>query len=927
MSYSELQKTPLFARALFSAALALCLIIVCFATPAFAQTAVSSRLSLATLLGVEPSLTAGTFLGVITASFIYLFSTWLAIRDRSQIYLMLMVLCLMLHMAAASGYMDRISKDELAVIFIKQTTLILFYVFSALFTIVYLELDEMQSPIRYLLYVGIAVLVGMFALAVIDLNFVTQWLPFIGVGLIFIYLLAGFFAYLLRISGSLAHVMAFAVVCVGTLSTLPIEWSAFGLSRIASDLNALSYALCSMLFAVVIASQFAKRQELKERELATSNERFRMAALGSNEGLYDWDLTTRQAYFSDRLRRIFGAALTNQKQILKLWFRIIYPEDRKMVREKFFAFMHSKKETSFTLDYRITRKDRNNVKQVVWVSTTGVAVRSSAGKVLRLVGSVGDITEKKRAESRLKASEIRFRSIAEAHPVPVLIATLNEGEIVYASQGTVTALGMSMENLIGSSLDSFFTDIQARREMMLDVQKTGGVDLREFLLQRSDHSTFYAAVSARAIHYERRPCAVIGINDITERKLAEVKIKDQESALQQSEKLAALGGLLAGVAHELNNPLSVIVGQAVLLSESAKDEKTIGRADKIHKAGERCARIIKSFLALARRKPPERKAVSINEVIESAIELLAFQLRTDNIELIRHLDAHLPKALADGDQMTQVITNLVMNAKQVLQEKDGKRSITIDSWTGEGEHNDGMIYVAVTDNGTGIPGDIIHRIFEPFFTTKPAGSGTGVGLSLCHNIVESHGGRIWVENVQDTPQEGEFQTGARFIFSLPISKDAELIEEDPQAKAHNYKVPKQKILIVDDEVELGQTLADILQENGHELILVDNGQKALDVLDKEDVDLIISDLRMPVLDGPGLYRALEANKSRYLSRIMFVTGDTLSIPVRDFLNHYALEVIEKPYSAQDVRKGIHHLVSLLKKKPNASHACEDKLHP
>lgn len=906
--------------------MALWLVLVFFVTPSFAETGVSSHISLATLMGVEPSLTAGTFLGVITASFIYLFSTWLAIRDRSQIYLILMVLCLMVHMAAVSGYMDRFTKDELAVIFIKSSALILFYIFSALFTIIYLELDVLQSPIRYLLYLVIALLVGMFALAAIDINFVTQWLPFVGVGVTFIYLLAGLFAYLLRISGGLAHVMAFAVVCVGTLSTLPIEWSAFGIQRIASDLNTLSYALCAMLFAVVIASQFAKRQELKERELATSNERFRMAALGSNEGLYDWDLTTRQAYFSDRLRRIFGAALTNQKQILKLWFRIIHPDDREVVRKKFFAFMRSKKETSVTLDYRIMRKDRNGVKQVIWVSTTGVAVRSSAGKVLRLVGSVGDITEKKRAESRLKASEIRFRSIAEAHPVPVLIATLNEGEIVYASQGSVNTFGMAMDNLVGFSLDNFFTDTDARRELMREVQKSGGVDLREFLLQRSDHSTFYAAISARPIHYERRPCAVIGINDITESKQAEIKIKDQESALQQSEKLAALGDLLAGVAHELNNPLSVIVGQAVLLRESAKDEKTIGRADKIHKAGERCARIIKSFLALARRKPPERVAVSVNEVIENAIELLAFQLRTDNIELIRNLDPDLPKALADGDQLTQVITNLVMNAKQVLQEKEGKRAITIDSWTGDAEHADGMLYVAVTDNGTGVPSDIIHRIFEPFFTTKPAGSGTGVGLSLCHNIVESHGGRIWVENVQDTPQEGEFQTGARFMFSLPISKNTEIQEEDKNANSANYKIPPQKILIVDDEVELGQTLADILQESGHELVLVDNGQKALDLLNKESVDMIISDLRMPVLDGPGLYRALEAYKPEYLSRIMFVTGDTLSIPVRDFLNQYALEVIEKPYSAQDVRKGIHQMYTNLKKNPNASGKGGDKLH-
>ncbi len=902
------------------------------ASPALAaNTAQPPLISIATWLGVEPSLTAGTFLGIVAASFIYILSTWLAIRDRSQVFLMLMVLCLMAHMAAASGTVDRLSGHELTLLFIKQTTLILFYIFSALFTIYYLELDAVRSPIRYLLYGVMTVLVGVLVLGAMDTGFITRWLPYIGITSVFIYLLAGVFAYLQRISGSFAHVMAFAVVTLGTLSTLPIEWSVLGLPRIASDINALSYALCAMLFAVVIASQFAKRQELKERELATSNERFRMAALGSNEGLYDWDLTLRQAYFSDRLRRIFGAALNNQKHILKLWFRIIHPDDRAMVRKKLFAFLRNPKETSLTFDYRITRKDRNGQKQLVWVSTTGVAVRSTAGKVLRLVGSVGDVTEKKRAESRLKASEIRFRSIAEAHPVPVLIATLNEGEIVYASQGGVQTLGMDMDNLIGTPLDNFFTDFETRRTLMSDAQKTGGVDLRECLLQRSDHSTFYAAVSARPIHYERRPCAVIGINDITERKLAETKIREQESALQQSEKLAALGGLLAGVAHELNNPLSVIVGQAVLMREGAKDEKTTSRADKIHKAGERCARIIKSFLALARRKPPERKAVSINDVIESSIELLAFQLRTDNIDLVRHLDAHLPHALADADQMTQVITNLVMNAKQVLQAREGKRSITIDSWTTQPQgSNEPMLYVSVTDNGTGIPTDILHRIFEPFFTTKPAGSGTGVGLSLCHNIVESHGGRIWVENVQDTPreddrQECDSQTGARFIFSLPLSKTTRIEEEDESTGDTHSNIPPQKILIVDDEVELGQTLADILQEGGHTLILVENGRKALDVLAKEDVDVIISDLRMPVLDGPGLYHALEAEKPHYLQRIMFVTGDTLSIPVRDFLSLYALEVIEKPYSAQDVRKGIARLLHALKKNPTASRAGKDKL--
>lgn len=851
--------------------------------------------TLSSFLGVDDNMVAGTFLGIIAASFIYLLSSWLAVRDRSQIFLILMVLCLVVHMAGGRGFIGRITHNEVITLYIQHGSLLLFYLFSTIFSILFLEISERFRLFSLLLYTTTALLTGLLVLAALEVSAMISLMPFIGCAALGLIVLAGFRAWAGRVAGSFAHILAFGVVLIGTLYTLPVD----GSTAQPNDMTAIAYALCAMLFAVVIASQFARRQELKERELATSNQRFQMAAMGSNEGLYDWDLIKKEGYFSQRLRRIFGAGFNPQQRVVKSWMRLIHQDDKAAVRKKLFTFLRDQGQTALTLDYRITHPDN----RVLWVSTTAVAVRDKkTGKAVKLVGSVADITEKKRGEVRLKASEARFRSISEAHPVPVLIATLKEGEIVYASAGVEHVLNITPEKILGLGLDSFFGEVGIRRDVMEELSRHKMVDMREVMMQRADHSTLHAAISARLINYEKRPCAVLGIYDISARKSAEAKIKEQASALQQSEKLAALGGLLAGVAHELNNPLSVIVGQSVLLGETAKDDKTASRADKIHKAGERCARIVKSFLALARRKPPERKAVAMNSVIENSLELIAFQLRTDNIELVKKLPADLPPALADDDQMTQVITNLVINAKQALQDKKGVKRIIVESRVRAG---DDTIEISVTDNGTGVPPDIIHRIFEPFFTTKPAGSGTGVGLSLCHNIIETHGGRIWVEDAE----EG----GARFVFTLPIhtARHEAADNFDAILRMPKKKIAPQTILIVDDETELAQTLSDILTPDGHKTILAEDGQKALAILThekSEKVDIIISDLRMPVLDGPGLYRVLERDHPHYLSRIMFVTGDTLSVPVRDFLSHYALDVIEKPYTPADVRAKLASLV-------------------
>ena len=522
-------------------------------------------------------------------------------------------------------------------------------------------------------------------------------------------------------------------------------------------------------------------------------------------------------------------------------------------------------------------------------------------KVLRLVGSTSDITARKQSEVALRASETRFRSITEAHPVPVLIVSLSTGGILYATPGAEKLLGLTQDALQQEMIERFFYDHDKRVQIWQAIAAGQSVDLMEVDLLRGDGQPMCAAISARRINYQNEDAMVMGFYDLTERKKAEAQIAQQQEALQQSEKMAALGGLLAGVAHELNNPLSVVVGQATLLMEGSPEPKVAGRAEKIFKAADRCSRIVKSFLALARRKPPERKPIDLNQIARSSLELLGYQLRNGEVDIQSHLDAALPQVTGDGDQLTQVITNLLLNAVQAMEGWKGQHRITVRSFI----DNDNDVVLSIADTGPGIPTEIRTRIFEPFFTTKGGKGGTGVGLALCINIVAAHGGTLLLSDTEGG--------GATFSIKFPPAQMSQFNNEvDPSDMAPAFGPIK--LLLVDDEVEIAQTLADLLEPEGHTIDIAANGAIALEKIRNNGYDAIISDLRMPVMDGPALYDALQRELPSYLNRIIYVTGDTLSTHVQDFLGHHTVPVVEKPYRLKDIHHALDELLKNLIKK-------------
>ncbi len=498
-----------------------------------------------------------------------------------------------------------------------------------------------------------------------------------------------------------------------------------------------------------------------------------------------------------------------------------------------------------------------------------------------------DITHLKRMEQAVRDSEQRFRSIAEAHPVPVIIGALKEERLLYVSPGMARLYGAPVSTILESPPQLLFDDPGDRRKLATMLIEQGSVTSFECIMRKADGSTYPVAITARRVDYLGTDAAVGGIIDLTEIREAEEEIARQKDALYQSEKLNALGSLLAGVAHELNNPLSVVVGRTIMLENEAGDAGIRAKIEKVRLAAERCARIVKTFLAIARQHPPERRQVQLNTAIESAVELVAYGLRTADVEVLLDLDPDLPEISADSDQLTQVFTNLIVNAQQALLEIFGQRRLEIQSRYDTVRQ---LITIEFTDNGPGVPKELRARIFEPFYTSRPVGVGTGIGLSFSYGVVASHGGGIVLEN----PDMG----GARFIVTLPVSVEetaeaAPLVDPPITVRPHS-------VLIVDDEPEIAELLCDILTDDGHQIDIAASGNQALEKLKKHDYDVILSDLKMPDLDGPNLYRRLKVDHPRMTKRVVFITGDTLGVGTSEFLQDSGRPLIEKPFIPKDV---------------------------
>ncbi|PYM83612.1 MAG: hypothetical protein DME09_10370 [Candidatus Rokuibacteriota bacterium] len=368
----------------------------------------------------------------------------------------------------------------------------------------------------------------------------------------------------------------------------------------------------------------------------------------------------------------------------------------------------------------------------------------------------------------------------------------------------------------------------------------------------------------------------------------EAEVRERTQQLLEAERLATMGNLLAGVAHELNNPLSIILGHVQLLTKSATDGQTRTRGEKISAAAERCTRIVRNFLTMARRRAPERTEVPLGQLCRETVELLAYELRVADIEVECDLAPDTPSVWADGHQLQQVLVNLITNAQHAMRDAPPPRRLRLTTRYDAGGER---VVVSVSDTGPGIPLEIQGRIFEPFFTTKPEGLGTGLGLALCRGFIEAHGGTIRIE----TPPDG----GARFVIDLPLG--ASVMAAREEVHETGPPVAGRRILVVDDEPEVAALLAEVLALDGHVVDIAANGADAIRMLADTPYAVILSDSGMPVLSGPELYAAVERRRPDLARRFIFVTGDALNAQTVEFLERIKAPRLSKPVSVDSVR--------------------------
>ena len=630
--------------------------------------------------------------------------------------------------------------------------------------------------------------------------------------------------------------------------------------------------------------------ELKEREraLQESEERFRRFSEITHEGVLILE-NGIIVDFNSALVALCGYAPEELKGMSTL--QLLAPEYRDFAAE------------------RIARRDERPYEAVgLRKDGTRLPVElnfrhvTHDGQVLRVV-SVRDLRERRQAEQALRETEARTRAVVEA-ALDAIITIDAAGTILEFNAAAERIFGYAREEVLGRPVGETIVPPEAREQHRAGMARYVATNQprligrrNELMAMRADGSTFPAELTMTELRLGGRQLFTAFIRDLTESKRLEQEMALQRERLHQSEKLGALGSLLAGVAHELNNPLSVVVAQATLLEETATDERVKARGQRIRAAAERCARIVRTFLAMARQRPQQRTAVSIASTVEDALDLLAYGLRTSSIAVVRDLPPDLPVVWADGDQINQVLTNLIMNAQQAMADLPGERRLVIAA---RHDARAGTVRIEVRDSGPGVPAALRSRVFDPFFTTKPTGLGTGVGLSVCHGIVSAHGGTI---TVGDAPEGG-----ASFVVELPIaSPQAQQGREDggPEAIA----AAERRVLVVDDEAEIASTLAEILALDGFTVDIADSGEAAIARVAACPYDLVLSDLRMPGLDGPALYRHLVAERPELARRMVIVTGDTLNPGAQTFLSQSGLPCLEKPFDPADVRRVVAELLA------------------
>jgi two-component system, NtrC family, sensor kinase len=511
------------------------------------------------------------------------------------------------------------------------------------------------------------------------------------------------------------------------------------------------------------------------------------------------------------------------------------------------------------------------------------------------------------------------------HPAAMVIAGF-DGVLREANDAMVQLLGWPASEIVGR--DSYeFTDLSLEECKVRYAQVArDGRGMFRSRIKRADGSTFLADEEMSVLELDDERVALILLRDLSDQE----KLQQE---LVQAQKMEAIGLLVAGVAHELNNPLAAIVGFSQLIrSDPRLPDDMSGMADTLIAEADRTRRIVNNLLDFARQRPPERHATPLRPLIQSVIDLQAYSYIAGRIEVTVELEDGLPVVELDRQQLQQVLLNLTLNAVQAIRSVHDRGTLRIRATqVGAG----GRVRIAIEDDGPGVPESDRPRLFVPFFSTKAPGEGTGLGLAVSAGIVAGHGGRLWHEPIGSG--------GSRFIIELPIVAAADTRPEvahvaftppafgpldEAEGTAPAVRAPamgpdaapplpaavsssggRPRLLILDDEPSIRAFLAKALARSGYETVTVGSGAEALELARTESFDGMLCDHRMAGMSGTAVFEAMSTIRPELANRFVFMSGDVLNPELRSFAAEHGIGLLAKPFDLDSIARVVHELLT------------------
>jgi two-component system cell cycle sensor histidine kinase/response regulator CckA len=562
---------------------------------------------------------------------------------------------------------------------------------------------------------------------------------------------------------------------------------------------------------------------------------------------------------------------------------LIHPDDRDRLWQQVRDAIRIN--APFEVEYRITCADGT----VKWVWERGRAVYDDAGHAVAIEGFISDTTARRRSEHALRVSEERFRTLARATSDAIYdwdIAT----NVLWWSDGAEDLFGLTRDEL-GNVLDSWSEHIHPDdRDRVLDgltdaVESDAETWTAEYRFRRGDGS--YATVLDRGLVMRDAAGSAIrmigGVSDLTERK----RLEDQ---LLHSQKMESVGRLAGGVAHDFNNLLTVILGTVDLVLDAVDTADPLASdLGDVRRAAERAAGLTQQLLAFSRRQVLQPRVLDINDAISSALVLLRRVIGED-VEIRYAPEPGIWPVRADPGQLEQVLLNLAINARDAMPTGG---TLTIETRNVTRDDGD-SVEITIADTGIGMDESIRERAFEPFFTTKPVGKGTGLGLATVYGIIQQSGGSIHLDS--------ERGRGTSFRILLPRVEWS--APADAPADAVLPQRGSETILLVEDELGVRRLTERVLRGAGYTVLSVGSGAEALRALETHDgfVDLLLTDVVMPVMNGPDLARRLLQRSPR--TRVLFMSGYTDDAIVRHGVHAGHTQLLEKPFTVTDLTHAV-----------------------